>query len=194
LKPTFFATPVHFRRWLERHHGSARELLVGFYKRGSGKPSITWPESVDQALCFGWIDGVRRRIDEVSYTIRFTARKRTSIWSKINITKARLLAKAGLMRPAGLAAFAARREFRSGIYSYENRPATLPAPYQRRMKGRKKAWRFFQSQPAGYRKVATWWVISAKKEETRLKRLAVLIADCAAGRPLRHLVRLRPAP
>jgi len=182
MKPTFFPTPAAFRRWLEKNHEKATELLVGFYKRDSGKPSITWPESVDQALCFGWIDGVRRRIDDVSYSIRFTPRRRGSIWSAINIRRATALTEEGLMSPAGLRAFEARDEKKSAIYSYENRPRTLPPEAEKAFRANKKAWEYFNAQPPWYRRVATHWVVSAKKEETRARRLATLIADSAAGR------------
>src|SRR5258706_5599461 len=136
-KPLFFKTPADWRRWLEAHHDREDELLVGFYKRGSGRPSITWPESVDEALCFGWIDGIRRSVDEERYTIRFTPRKRTSTWSSVNIKRVAELTAQGLMQPAGLEAFKARREYRSGIYAYEQRSATLPEPYLGLMKKNK---------------------------------------------------------
>jgi uncharacterized protein YdeI (YjbR/CyaY-like superfamily) len=190
VKPTFFATPAAFRRWFEKNAALKSELLVGFHKRGSGTPSITWPESVDQALCFGWIDGVRRRIDDTSYSIRFTPRRPGSIWSTINIARAKELAAAGLMTPAGLAAFQARRDDRSAIYAYEQRKgAALSPAQQKQFKKNAAAWRFFSAQPPWYRRNATHWVISAKKEETRERRLATLIADSAAGRTIRHLTR-----
>jgi len=190
VKPTFFATPAEFRAWFERHHATSRELLVGFYKRGSGKPSITWPESVDQALCFGWIDGVRRSIDETSYTIRFTPRKASSNWSTINVNRVKELTASGLMRPAGLEAFRRRSEKKSGVYSYEQRAAAkLSRADQGRLKANKKAWAFFQDQPPWYRRTAAYWIISAKKEETRQKRLETLIADSASGRTIGPLTR-----
>ncbi len=173
--PTFFPTPADFRRWLKANHATETELLVGFYKTSSGKPSITWPESVDQALCFGWIDGVRKRVDDESYTIRFTPRKPTSTWSAVNIKRVEELTQQGLMQPAGLKAFEARKENKSGIYSYEQRSATLPPEYEKVLKKNKAAWTFFQAQPASYRKAAVWWVVSAKQEATRLKRLDQLI-------------------
>ena len=157
---------------------------MGFHKKGSGTPSITWPESVDQALCFGWIDGVRKRIDETRYTIRFTPRKPTSIWSAINIARVGVLSGAGLMAAAGLKAFQRRDEKRSAIYSHENRPKTLTAAQERLFRRNKAAWAFFQAQPPSYRKLANWYVASAKKEETRQKRLARLIAASAAGKRL----------
>ena len=184
MKITYFRTPNDLRKWFEKHHTTEQELLVGFYKKDSGKPSITWPESVKEALCFGWIDGIRRSVDEERYTIRFTPRKRTSTWSAVNIKYVGELIDQDLMQPAGLKAFAARRENKSGIYSYEQRPADLPEPYIGRMKKNKAAWKFFEAQPAGYRKQLSWWVVSAKQEETRKKRVEKLIAESAAGRRL----------
>ncbi|HEX2052731.1 MAG TPA: YdeI/OmpD-associated family protein [Actinomycetota bacterium] len=183
MEPTFFATPDEFRAWLEENHLTARELLVGFYKKGSGRPSITWPESVDQALCFGWIDGVRRSLDAESYTIRFTPRKPGSIWSAVNIRKVQELTKAGLMRPAGLEAFARRDEAKSAIYSYEQRNVAAFSDAQlARFQADPAAWEFFESQPASYRKAATWWVTSAKRDDTKERRLASLIEHSSAGR------------
>jgi uncharacterized protein YdeI (YjbR/CyaY-like superfamily) len=194
MKPIFFASPAAFRQWLEKHHDTTDELLVGFHKKGSGKPSITWPESVDAALCFGWIDGVRRRIDDVSYSIRFTPRRRRSIWSVVNIRRAHALTEMGLMHAAGLEAFAARDEKLSAVYSFEQRTAAkLGAAYERQFRANKGAWTFFQAQPPGYRKTATFWVVSAKREETRLKRLAKLIDDSAHERSISPLIRVRPA-
>jgi uncharacterized protein YdeI (YjbR/CyaY-like superfamily) len=181
---TFFKSSLDFREWLELNHTSARELWVGFYKKNSGKPSITWPESVDQALCFGWIDGIRKRIDEISYMIRFSPRKPTSIWSAVNMKRAEELAAQGLMRPAGKKAYELRKENRSGIYAYEQRSTSLPEPYEKTLKENKAAWDFFQAQPPSYRKIAFWWVVSAKKEETRLKRLEKLIDYSAQGKRL----------
>lgn len=189
--PTFFPTPADFRDWLEKHHAEELELLVGFYKRGSGKPSITWPESVDQALCFGWIDGVRRRIDDVSYSIRFTPRKAVSNWSAINIARVAELTKLGLMAPAGLRAFEKRREYESAIYSYENKVRTLPPADEKRFRANRKAWAFFTTQAPSYQRVAIYWVTSAKREETRERRLATLIDDSANGRRL-AVVTLAP--
>jgi uncharacterized protein YdeI (YjbR/CyaY-like superfamily) len=178
----FFKTPADFRRWLEKNHASSKELAVGFYKKGSGRPSITWPESVDQALCFGWIDGIRRTIDDVSYQIRFTPRRSGSVWSSVNIKRVEELTRDGLMQPAGLKAFEARKEYKSGIYAYEQRSAELSPVYEKRLKQNKAAWEFFHTQPAWYRKQAFWWVVSAKKEETRIKRLEKLIEEFAQGR------------
>jgi uncharacterized protein YdeI (YjbR/CyaY-like superfamily) len=174
MEPTFFPTPLAFREWLTRHHETERELLVGFFKKGSGEPSITWPESVDEALCVGWIDGIRKRIDDRSYTIRFTPRKPGSIWSKVNISRARELIEQGRVHPAGLAAFEARRENRSGVYSYEQRRPQLEPPYDQLLRQDKAAWDFFQSQPPSYRKAVSWWIVSAKREDTRLRRLEKL--------------------
>jgi len=191
VPPTFFATPAAFCAWLELHHDTAKELLVGFYKVGSGQPSITWPQSVDEALCFGWIDGVRRRIDEASYSIRFTPRRPRSIWSAVNIARVQELTQLGLMRPAGLAACEARSGDRSAIYAYEQPGGVaLSADDEQSFRANEPAWAFFQAQPAWYRRTATWWVISAKKEETRRKRLLTLIDDSAQGRTIRELTRV----
>jgi uncharacterized protein YdeI (YjbR/CyaY-like superfamily) len=181
----FFATPGDFRKWLKAHHGSAGELWVGFYKKDSGRPSITWPESVDEALCVGWIDGLRKTIDAESYKIRFTPRKKTSNWSAVNIGRVRELTKLGRMRPAGVKAFELRKDEKSGIYAYENRKsAVLGKAEEKLFRARPRAWDFFQRQPAGYRKLTTWWVISAKREETKKKRLEKLISESEAGRRL----------
>jgi uncharacterized protein YdeI (YjbR/CyaY-like superfamily) len=189
-EPVFFATPAEWRAWLEEHHDSESELLVGFYKSGSGRPSLTWPESVDHALCFGWIDGMRRRIDDESYAIRFTPRKRGSIWSKVNIGKVAQLKEAGLMRPAGLAAFEARSEERSGVYSFEQeRPAELRKEYEERLRADAAAWEWFNAQPPWYRKAAVHWVTSAKRGQTRERRMADLIECSAAGRTVKPLTR-----
>jgi uncharacterized protein YdeI (YjbR/CyaY-like superfamily) len=179
LKPKFFKSPSDLRKWFEAHHGSEPELWVGFYKKDSGKTSIDWPQSVDEALCFGWIDGIRKSIDESTYKIRFTPRKLRSTWSAVNIKRARELVDQGLMRPAGLKAFAAREENRSGIYSYEQRSPELPEKYANKLKKHQSAWKFFEAQPASYRKAANWYVLSAKKEETRFKRLKHLIDHSA---------------
>lgn len=168
MKITFFRRPADFRKWLEKNHATAKELLVGFHKKDSGRPSITWPESVDAALCFGWIDGIRKSVDEVSYTIRFTPRKSTSTWSAVNIRRVEVLTREGRMKPAGMKAFEARRENKSGIYSYEQRRAQLEEPYASLLRKNETAWRFFESQPSGYRKQMSWWILSAKREETRL--------------------------
>jgi uncharacterized protein YdeI (YjbR/CyaY-like superfamily) len=190
MKPIFFATPTEFRIWLEEHHDKSQEVLVGFYKRSSGRPSITWPEAVDEALCHGWIDGVRKGIDDVSYTIRFTPRKPRSNWSTVNINRVGELTRLGLMRPAGLKAFEERDLKKAGVYSYEQRKGSKLEPkYEEQMQANPKAWEFFQSQPPSYQQAASWWVISAKKEETRLKRLARLIEDSEHGRSIAPLTR-----
>ena len=181
-RPTFFATPAEFRAWFISNHESAEELWVGFYKKASGRPSITWPESVDEALCFGWIDGIRKSVDAEAYVIRFTPRKRGSIWSNVNIARAKALASDGRMQPAGRRAFEARDEEKSGIYSFEQRArAKLDAAELGKFRANKAAWKFFEAQPPGYRQLATYWIISAKRPETRARRLATLIADSAAG-------------
>ena len=182
MKPAYFATPSDFRKWLAAHHAAEKELLVGFHKKASGTPSITWQESVDEALCFGWIDGVRKRVDETRYTIRFTPRRKGSNWSLINVNRVEELIAQERMKPAGLAAFEARVTRRTGIYAYENRPAELEPRYARALRRNAAAWAFFQAQPPSYRKLANWWIASAKKEETRQKRLAKLIADSAHGK------------
>lgn len=182
MQQMFFATPADFRAWLEQNHDKQQELLVGFYKKGSGKPSITWPESVDQALCFGWIDGVRKSIDDESYMIRFTPRKPRSIWSAVNIKRMGELIDMGLVHPAGMKAFEARTDERSGVYSHEQKEAIkLDEAQEAQFKANEKAWAFFTHEAASYQRVAIWWVISAKKAETRQKRLNQLIEDSARG-------------
>jgi uncharacterized protein YdeI (YjbR/CyaY-like superfamily) len=185
MKPRFFKIPSDFRKWLAANHAKSRELLVGFYKKDSGKPSITWPESVDEALCFGWIDGVRKTIDEESYTIRFSPRKPGSVWSAVNIRNVERLIKEKRMQPAGLEAYKLRKDNRSGIYAYEQRPVEMVEPYTSQFKKHKAAWKFFQAQPPYYRKTLTWYILSAKQEETRLKRLKILIDASADGKRLR---------
>jgi uncharacterized protein YdeI (YjbR/CyaY-like superfamily) len=190
VKPVFFATPEEFGAWLEEHHESASELLVGFHKKGSGRPSITWPESVEQALRFGWIDGVRRSLGDESYTIRFTPRKPTSNWSEINVATVGRLKERGLMAPAGLRAYEARRPERTGIYSFERRKAAaLPPEFEERLKANAAAWDWFTSRPPGYRRTATHWVVSAKRDETRRRRLQQLIDCSAEGRNVPPLAR-----
>ncbi len=185
MAPRYFATPTDFRRWLAKNHASAAELLVGFHKVATGRPSLTWSESVDEALCVGWIDGVRRSLGEHGYTIRFSPRRPGSIWSAINIRKAQGLIAQGRMLPAGLKAFEARTERKSVVYSYEQGSAELPVPYSELLQKNKVAWKFFQAQPPGYLKQITWWVISAKQEATRRKRLDKLIEASAKGLRLR---------
>ena len=182
-EPIFFPSPAEFRKWLKRNHASVRELWVGFHKRATGRPSMTWPQSVDEALCFGWIDGIRKSLDAERYVIRFTPRKPSSIWSAVNTRRANELVKEGRMQPAGAKAFKARDPKRSGVYSFEQREAAKLSPAaEAQFKRVPKAWAFFHSLPPGYRKVATFWVVSAKREETRASRLERLIEDSAAGR------------
>jgi uncharacterized protein YdeI (YjbR/CyaY-like superfamily) len=191
MKARFFRSPAALRKWFETHHAKSRELWVGYYKMGSGRASVTWPESVDEALCVGWIDGIRKSLDATSYTIRFTPRKRTSTWSAVNIKRVQALVEEKRMRPAGLKAYEARRENKSGIYSYEQRSPELPDHYGKLLKKNKAALDFFHAQPPWYRKTVCWWIVSAKKEETRLKRLQLLIEDSANGRTLPQLTRVK---
>jgi len=180
--PRFFDTPAAFRAWLARHGASETQLIVGFYKRDSGRASITWPEAVDEALCVGWIDGVRTRIDEQAYQIRFTPRKASSTWSAVNIERVRVLQAEGRMQPAGLAAFEQRREAKSRIYAYEQAAhAELAPDDEAQFRKHKKAWAFFAAQPPGYRHKAAWHIVSAKRPETRSARLARLIEASQAG-------------
>jgi uncharacterized protein YdeI (YjbR/CyaY-like superfamily) len=188
-EPTFFATAAELRSWLSEHHESATELLVGFWKVGSGRPSITWPESVDAALRYGWIDGVRRRLDDASYTIRFTPRRPRSIWSAVNVATAEELMAAGQMSPAGLAAYAARRVDRTAVYSHEQGGDLDLAPDEEaRLRAVPGAWDFLVAQPGSYRRAVVHWVRSAKRPETRERRLETLVAECAAGR---HVAQFR---
>lgn len=184
MTPKFFPTQTDFRKWLKENHERETELLVGFYKVGSGKPSMTWSESVDQALCFGWIDGVRRSIDAESYSIRFTPRRSKSVWSAINIKKVEELTKQGLMKPAGLAAFAKRDENKSRIYAYERESAKLSAEFEKQFKANKKAWEFFQNQAPSYRKAIIHWITSAKQEATRQSRFEKLLKESENSRRL----------
>ena len=178
---THFATPAELRKWFGKHHMDAQELWVGFHKKGSGKPSITWPESVDEALCVGWIDGVRKSLGEERYVIRFTPRKRTSIWSVVNVNRVAMLAAEGRMQPAGLAAFEARTHVKTGVYAFEQEKPELSVADVRAFKKNKAAWKFFEAQPPGYRRQMSWRIVSAKREETRVKRLLQLIEASAAG-------------
>jgi uncharacterized protein YdeI (YjbR/CyaY-like superfamily) len=184
MKPSFFQSSAEFREWLVKNHNKAAELIVELYKKDSGRRSITYSEALDEVLCFGWIDGVRRRIDEFSYSIRFSPRKPRSIWSRVNIKRAAELEKQGRMHVAGLKAFHGRNEALTRKYSYERKTSTLGPAYQKQFKANEQAWEFFQSQPPGYQRTATWWVISAKQEKTRLRRLQALISDSAQGRRL----------
>jgi uncharacterized protein YdeI (YjbR/CyaY-like superfamily) len=192
-EPTFFPTPSDFRKWLQKHHRTEQELWVGFYKKSAGRPSLTWPESVDEALCFGWIDGLRKNVDAGSYMIRFTPRRKGSIWSAVNTRRMGELVRAKRVRAAGLKAFAARDEKKTGVYSFEREHAKLDAAMEARFKANPAAWRFFQAQPPGYRKIGAWYVLSAKQEATRLRRLDILIANSAAGIRL-GLARPDPNP
>ena len=177
--PRFFKTPAEFRRWLGKHHATAREIIVGFHKKASGRGGMIYREALDEALCFGWIDGIVRRIDDDSYCQRFTPRKPGSIWSKVNVGHVERLKAAGSMTPAGLAAFEARQPHRTGIYSFENQPRDLPAQDEALFRRNATAWKFWQEQPAGYRRKATWWIVSAKQEITRRRRLEKLILKYA---------------
>ena len=194
MKPRFFPTAEKFRDWLEKHHADTSELWVGFHKKDSGRPSITWPESVDEALCVGWIDGLRKSIDAYSYMIRFTPRKPGSIWSAVNTRRAGQLLEAGRMRPAGRRAFEARDPKKTNLYSFEQRQAAeLDPAAAQRLEANRVAWTFFRSQPEGYRRTAIFWVMSAKQPETRARRLETLIRDSAAGLRVPPL-RRTPAP
>lgn len=177
----YFESPAAFRRWLERHHATAKVVWVGYHKKETGRPTLTWPESVDEALCFGWIDGVRRSVDAGRYKARFTPRRPGSIWRAVNLRRAEALIAAGRMTAAGLAVHDARRAERPNRYSFEQEGAGLAPAHERVLKRNRKAWRFWTAQPPGYRKTASWWVESAKREETRLRRLDQLVADSAAG-------------
>ena len=181
MKPRFFKTAADFGRWLAEHHATETELLVGFWKRDSGKPSMTWPESVDEALCVGWIDAVRKSIDEHSYTIRFTRRKPGSIWSAVNVAKIEALIAQGRVLPAGLAAYAHRKDEKTAIYAFEQKEVVLSAEFEALFRRNAQAWTFFEKQPAWFRKRMCWHVMSAKKDETRLKRLEKLIVDSERG-------------
>jgi len=190
MEPVFFATPTDFRNWLDANHTTAVELWVGYYKKGSERPSITWPESVDEALCVGWIDGLRKSIDGESYKIRFTPRRATSIWSAVNTRRMAELLAAGRVRAAGVKAFEARSESKTGIYTYEQRDlARFDAVTEKKFRTHKKAWKYFQAQSLAYRHMVTWWVVSAKRPETRQKRLAVLIESCEKGQPIPGMQR-----
>ena len=185
----FFRTPAELRAWFRKHHATATELWIGFYKKDSGRSGVTYKEALDEALCVGWIDGIRKSVDDSSYTNRFTPRKPKSNWSRVNIARVEQLTKLNRMKKPGLAAFEAREEHRSGVYTYENEVEDLSAPFIKQFKSNKKAWTYFQAQPPGYRRTAGRWVMSAKKEETRLRRLTTLIEDSAHERligPLRR--------
>jgi uncharacterized protein YdeI (YjbR/CyaY-like superfamily) len=180
VEPIYFESPKAFREWLAEHHAVADEVLVGFFKSGTGRPSMTWPESVDEALCYGWIDAIRRRVDDERYTIRFTRRRPKSNWSAVNLRRVEKLKKEGRMQPAGIAIYEAREKDRSKHYSYEERPEAFPEELTRQFRGHAEAWKFFSSQPPTYRRTAIWWVVSAKREETKQKRLSELIEHSGA--------------
>jgi uncharacterized protein YdeI (YjbR/CyaY-like superfamily) len=186
--PLYFQSAAAFRAWLDEHHASESELVVGFYKKGATKKGLTYKEAVDEALCFGWIDGVLRRVDDERFMQRFSPRKPKSTWSAINIARVEELTKLGRMTKAGLAAFARRDEKRSRIYAYENRDRTLDPAYETRFRAKKKAWAFFEAQPPWYRRTSAYWVMNAKKEETRDRRFETLVADSQAGRRIKHLI------
>ena len=188
-EPQFFETAAAFRSWLEQNGGSEPELLLAYYKKGSRRPSITYPESVDEALCCGWIDGVRRSLNDEAYTIRFTPRKKGSYWSAANIRRAHELIRQGRMTPAGLAAFDQRDEEKADRYSFERATVELTPEMEQRFRDDADAWAWWDKQPPSYKRPATHWVTSAKQEATRLKRLDTLIADSAAGRRIAPLQR-----
>lgn len=181
VKPIYFKTQAEFHAWLEKNHADAVELLVGFYKTNSGKPGITYQQALDEALCFGWIDGIRRSVDKTRWTIRFTPRKKKSIWSQINIKRATELEQAGQMHAAGIAAFHGRDEKLTNRYSSENRDRRLDAAQERQFRANKKAWDWFSKQAPSYQRIAAFWVVSAKQEATRAKRLEILIHDSEQG-------------
>ena len=187
MEPLFFSSQLKFREWLKKNHTKKKELLVGFYKVTSGKESMTWPQSVDEALCYGWIDGVRKSIDEKSYTIRFTPRRPSSNWSAINIKKIEELRKNGLMQEAGLEAFKHRKESKSAIYTYEKQPAQLDSSFIKKFQASKKAWNFFQSQSPSYQRTVIGWILQAKQDATKIRRLENLIRDCKAGKKIKSL-------
>ena len=175
------------RKWFEKNHNKEKEFFAGYYKVSTGKPTITWSQSVDEAICFGWIDGIRRSVDEESYCIRFTPRNPKSNWSAVNINKVKELTKLGLMKPEGLAAFSYRKEEKSKVYSYENPDILFDASYEKIFKLNKVAWKFFKSMLPSYQKTTLRWIMSAKQEQTRLKRLDELIADCALGKKIKAM-------
>jgi uncharacterized protein YdeI (YjbR/CyaY-like superfamily) len=191
-EPIFFASPAEWRAWLQEHHETHTEVQVGYYKKATGRQGMTWSQAVDEALCFGWIDGVARRIDDERHQQRFTPRKKRSTWSAVNIAKVAKLTEEGRMAPAGERAFAARTEDNSGIYAFEQGHVALPPEYEERLRADVAAWAYWEARPPGYRRIATWWVISAKRPETRERRIATLVEDCAAGRLIKS--QRRPGP
>jgi uncharacterized protein YdeI (YjbR/CyaY-like superfamily) len=182
-EPNFFKSAADFRRWLDANHETAPELLVGFWKKGTAKPSIDWPGARDEALCFGWIDGLRKSLGEESYTIRFTPRRTGSIWSNVNVARYAALTEAGQMTPAGVRAYEENKG-RQGVYAYENAQKELSPAETRQVRANKAAWADWEQRPAGYRRLVLHWIASAKKPETRAKRLATLIEDSQAGRKI----------
>ena len=184
MTPTFFRSPAELQKWLAQNHDKVYELWIGFYKKQSGKDGVTYKEALDEALCHGWIDGLRKGLDEVSYTIRFTPRKPKSIWSAVNIRRVEELKHLGRMKASGLKRYEERDEKQAQRYSFERSDAQLNGIYEQKFKANKKAWEFFKAQPPGYKRIASWWVISAKREETRLKRLATLMEDSENGKRL----------
>lgn len=185
MTPIFFPTQHFFREWLEKNHDKETELLVGFYKVNSGKPSMNWSQSVDEALCFGWIDGVRRSVDADSYSIRFTPRKPTSIWSAVNIAKVAELTEKGLIQPVGIVAFEKRQATKSKIYAYENETKTLSGELENKFKANKTAWDFFTTQAPSYQKTMIHWIMTAKQDATKLARLEKTIAESAQLKRMR---------
>lgn len=192
MAPVFFATQNEFRRWLSKHHAGQKELLVGFNRIGLGLGGLTYAQALDEALCFGWIDGVRRRIDDRSFSIRFTPRKLGSIWSLINVGHVERLIEARRMTAAGMKAFEARVAHKTGIYSFEQKNHAFEPAQEKLFRANTKAWKFWQAQPPGYRRVAMHWVTSAKQEATRARRLKQLIADSAAGHRLGVVTGKKP--
>ena len=193
MEATYFRDPAAWRKWLEANHEKTTELWVGFWKRDSGEPSITWPESVDAALCFGWIDGRRQSIDDARYRIRFTPRKPGSIWSRINVARMEALIAAGLVHARGIAAFEARKAGKTAIYSYEREHAALTTAETRALRANRAAWKDWSARPPSYRKAATHWIASAKREETRARRFATLLDCSSAGKPIPPLGWPSPA-
>jgi uncharacterized protein YdeI (YjbR/CyaY-like superfamily) len=189
MEPTFFTDQNDLRKWLEKNHDKKTELIVGLYKKGTKKENMSWSELVDQVLCFGWIDGRSKSIDDERWCIRITPRKADSIWSAVNINKMEVLQKAGLMQPAGLEAFSKRKESKSKIYSHESATKTLLPAYEKQFKANKKAWEFFNAQPPGYRKVVIHLIMTAKQEKTQISRLESVIADSAEGRRWKQVAR-----
>jgi len=188
---TFFPTAAELRDWFDENHSTADELWLGYFKAGSGRPSVTWSEAVDEALCVGWIDGLVKRIDEVSHAQRFTPRRKGSTWSTVNVAKVAVLTAMGRMRPAGIRAYEARSPARTGTYSYERPVDALTDEEVARFKGEPAAWEDWEARPPSYRKAAIHWVTSAKQPATRERRLAALIEDSLAGRPIKPLVSTR---